>query len=463
MRQFRKAFNRFRFKVLTSEFRERYLYTLLGSFLAVLTWTFITGFLLVPDETDHLRESFEQNKVLQDVLASSGGVLSSPGIDLGYKDADCKACKPGETLGQGLVRPPITANVDMPIGGSPSIIGSAPSIVGGAPSIVSSSHAAPIKSKNSGTKSITDSCTQKTYTCDPTNDKDVAYVYFLNNARGTTVKPWHAQEDLVNLTYFDYTYASVSRLASLTSFPIYILATKSVSEEDLMEYKKISSQVRVRVVTTKYDKLDIKTDKPYHFHTFGKFEVFNPENTDGKKFLAFMDSDTYALHNVDELFCLPKEFAASKRDKVPVALKSAFNSGTFVYTPNAKMYQGLLDDIVANAGTVWQNGEQSILNRRFGQTMNCLPVGYNCVGFGAHGATAKSDKCSIKGPSDEEVWKKRQVMHVKLSDKRFAAALPTIAESWRSYLPKYTPPSPMSEALNVAQPHSVSSRRLLNV
>eukprot|EP00959_Pyramimonas_sp_CCMP1952_P004130 86793-Pyramimonas_sp.AAC.1 len=383
MRTLRKQINWLRFRVAhTTYFNETFIQAFLGVFSAVLLWVFITGVILEMKEKD-----VERPLELYNVRVSSP---PSPQMDIGDSVNDCKACKPGGILEPGLVK---LAKIDKPIDGTPSVIGGAPSFIRGTPSIIPSSNADPVKVKSSETKSITDSCTGKTYTCNPNDLMDeVAYVYFLNNARGTTVKPQHAIEDLVNLTYFDYTYASVKRLASLTSFPIYILATKSVAEEDLLEYKKLSDTVRVRLVTTKYDKLDIKTDKPYHFHTFGKFEVFNPENTDGKKFLAFMDSDSYALHNVDELFCLPKKFAAAKREQVPVALKSAFNSGVFVYSPSAKNYQGLLDDIVANAGTVWQNGEQSLLNRRFGEIMNCLPVGYNCVGFGAYGTSAKSDK-----------------------------------------------------------------------
>mmetsp|Transcript_34615 Transcript_34615/g.58134 ORF Transcript_34615/g.58134 Transcript_34615/m.58134 type:complete len:375 (-) Transcript_34615:1640-2764(-) len=284
-------------------------------------------------------------------------------------------------------------------------------------------------------KTITDSCTQKQYTCDPTVDTNNGFVYFLNNAQALTVKSYHAQHGLEHLNYFHYTYASVKRLTQLTLLPIYILATNSVDEKYLNDFRKLSSAVNVRVIRTQYDKLNISTVKPYHYHTFGKLEVFNPENTDGKMFLAFMDSDTFALHNIDEIFCLPKRFGAVKRDNVPTSLRHSFNSGVFVFSPNTSVYQALLDDVVATTGTLWANGEQSILNRRFGPTMSCLPVAYNCVGFGGYGSSAKSAKCSIKGSSDVEVWKRRKVLHVKLSDRRFAEALPSLSASWRTYLP----------------------------
>ena len=142
--------------------------------------------------------------------------------------------------------------------------------------------------------------------------------------------------------------------------------------------------------------------------------------------------DTFSLRNVDELFCSPQgSFGVAKRDNAKDA--SHFNSGVFVFTPSTRDYTQLLEDLKNSKRVTWKNGEQTLLNRRFSKRIFCLETGYNCGGF-LNLNSSRSLKCSIQGSSDSEVWAKRQIIHAKLSDKRFASSLPTISRRWESYL-----------------------------
>ena len=142
--------------------------------------------------------------------------------------------------------------------------------------------------------------------------------------------------------------------------------------------------------------------------------------------------DTFSLRNIDELFCSPEgSFGVAKRDNAKDA--SQFNSGVFVFTPSHSEYRQLIEEVKNSKSVTWKNGEQTLLNRRFSKRIFCLETGYNCGGFQTLNSS-RSFKCSIRGSSDSEVWAKRQVVHVKLSDKRFASSLPTISKKWESYL-----------------------------
>ena len=144
--------------------------------------------------------------------------------------------------------------------------------------------------------------------------------------------------------------------------------------------------------------------------------------------------DTFALRNVDELFCSPAgSFGVAKRDHSKDA--AGFNSGVFVFTPSKIEYDNLWKEVKASASQTWKNGEQTLLNVRFANQIFCLETGYNCGGFLVLNSS-RSLKCSISGNSDSEVWAKRQIIHAKLSDKRFASSLPTISKKWESYLQK---------------------------
>jgi len=142
--------------------------------------------------------------------------------------------------------------------------------------------------------------------------------------------------------------------------------------------------------------------------------------------------DTFALRNVDELFCSPAgSFGVAKRDHV--GDPAAFNSGVFVFSPSANDYNSLWKSLKSFKNVVWTNGEQTLLNKRFSKRIFCLETGYNCGGFLTLNSS-KSLKCSIKSDFDSEVLRTRQIVHVKLSDKRFASSLPTISKMWESYL-----------------------------
>jgi len=142
--------------------------------------------------------------------------------------------------------------------------------------------------------------------------------------------------------------------------------------------------------------------------------------------------DTFALRNIDDMFCSPSgSFAVAKRHNSKDA--SGFNSGVFVYTPSLGVYNFLMQSVKDNKDMTWKNGEQTLLNRKFSKQIFCLDTGYNCGGFLTINSS-RSLKCSIFGNSDSEVWAKRQIIHAKLSDKRFASSLPTIAAKWKTYL-----------------------------
>ena len=135
--------------------------------------------------------------------------------------------------------------------------------------------------------SIQDTCTKQFYFCSP-NISDSCYVYFLAQPDSKVLPVEKALIRLRNLTYFDYTYASVSRLAELTTFPILVLSTSalSVSRREMLE--GISANIRIKEVVPKYLNFNIKTTKIRHVHTFGKYEVFRPENTLGFQRVVFM-------------------------------------------------------------------------------------------------------------------------------------------------------------------------------
>jgi len=50
----------------------------------------------------------------------------------------------------------------------------------------------------------------------------------------------------------------------------------------------ISANIQVKKVVPKYLNFNIKTTKIRHVHTFGKYEVFRPENTLGFQRIVFM-------------------------------------------------------------------------------------------------------------------------------------------------------------------------------
>eukprot|EP00959_Pyramimonas_sp_CCMP1952_P329646 6901844-Pyramimonas_sp.AAC.1 len=70
--------------------------------------------------------------------------------------------------------------------------------------------------------------------------------------------------------------------------------------------------------------------------------------------------------------------------------------------------------------------------------MSCLDLKYNCGGFS--GVDLNSQKCDLRVTTDREIWKTRSVVHVKLSQMKMMATMPTIAAKWRNHLPQTVQP-----------------------
>lgn len=138
--------------------------------------------------------------------------------------------------------------------------------------------------------SLEDSCTGRVYNCE-IHRKKFSYVYFLTSPSSPAVSAAGSPKKIYeNLTYYDYTYASISRLSDLTDLPILIMVTSDISETEASGLRSISPQVLMKQVSPGYLKYSINTTKKRHIHTFGKYEVFNPENTMNFERLFFMVS-----------------------------------------------------------------------------------------------------------------------------------------------------------------------------
>ena len=68
------------------------------------------------------------------------------------------------------------------------------------------------------------------------------------------------------------------------------MVTHDLSEIDASGLRGISPRVVIKQVSPGYLKFSINTTKKRHVHTFGKYEVFNPENTLNFERLVFMVS-----------------------------------------------------------------------------------------------------------------------------------------------------------------------------
>eukprot|EP00241_Pyramimonas_parkeae_P005677 CAMPEP_0114251402 /NCGR_PEP_ID=MMETSP0058-20121206/15250_1 /TAXON_ID=36894 /ORGANISM="Pyramimonas parkeae, CCMP726" /LENGTH=404 /DNA_ID=CAMNT_0001365199 /DNA_START=201 /DNA_END=1415 /DNA_ORIENTATION=+ len=296
--------------------------------------------------------------------------------------------------------------------------------------------------------SVKDLCAKPkavTYTCVPGENGAVAYVYFLNNSTGYAV-PRRGRDPDDNHTYFQYTYAAISQLQSLTTLPIVLLVTSGVPKVQREKFLAIGNNVQVREIKPMYERqaAGMQTDRAYHLHSFGKLEVLNPEWLGDFSAIISMDTDTFVLRAPDEVFCLgPKvKFAAAKRIH---ALNSGFNSGFFFARPSKKSYGGVSKMMLDNAHsheTGGDNpnsfGEQPLLNAFFEDSnANCIGVEYNCGGFGPPAVGAASFKCGIDKEDESEVLSTRAVLHVKLSQRKQAERLPKIAAMWRARIPPH--------------------------
>ncbi|KAJ3108477.1 hypothetical protein HDU97_001184 [Phlyctochytrium planicorne] len=97
--------------------------------------------------------------------------------------------------------------------------------------------------------------------------------------------------------------------------------------------------------------------------TFTKFHVFNPEVMGGYERVAFLDADAFAVRNVDDIFAYldgGATFAAAPDAGWP----DIFNSGVFVTTPQADIFEALLKE--ASEKGSFDGGDQGILNSFFG-------------------------------------------------------------------------------------------------
>lgn len=134
---------------------------------------------------------------------------------------------------------------------------------------------------------VKDTCTQKKYSCVIDSEK-FCYVYFLAEPSGIVVREDMAKPEFRNLPYFDYTFASISRLAELTLLRILILVTHDVTQQQILFLRDISQQILVKQIIPAYTKMSISTVKSRHIHTFGKYEVLLPSNTMGFSRLVYM-------------------------------------------------------------------------------------------------------------------------------------------------------------------------------
>jgi len=134
---------------------------------------------------------------------------------------------------------------------------------------------------------LEDTCTKKTYSC-TMDKKKFSYIYFLAQPYSLVVNEDKVKPEFDKLNYLDYTVASVSRLAELTTLPILILITRELQDHHIAFLQSISKQVIIRKVVPAYQNMSIRTSKQRHVHTFGKYEVFLPKNTVGFSRLVFM-------------------------------------------------------------------------------------------------------------------------------------------------------------------------------
>ncbi|KAJ3163467.1 hypothetical protein HDU86_000046 [Geranomyces michiganensis] len=95
--------------------------------------------------------------------------------------------------------------------------------------------------------------------------------------------------------------------------------------------------------------------------TYTKLHVFNPQTTGADK-VAFFDADAFATRNVDAIFDYVQGdavFAAAP----DIGWPDCFNSGVFVATPRADIFQGLVR-AAATSGS-FDGGDQGVLNDYF--------------------------------------------------------------------------------------------------
>lgn len=283
------------------------------------------------------------------------------------------------------------------------------------------------------TRKVLDVCSHRRYSCLPGKHGKVGYCVYISNSSGYAVPRRGRDVDDV-LTYFDYIYALVSKLVSVTSFPVVILVTSEVAATHRTQWTSISpGQVEVREILPGYTSIDgLEATRTYHYFSFGKLEVLNPRWVGDFSKLIVFDPDTFALKCVDEAFCLPGKFAAVRRAHAPT---SRFNAGFMVVSPNRRDYSNIFQMLQVRARKERIFGDQPLFNQYFFSQMSCLGAEYNCGGF-ADVEGIESLKCGIPSGSDERyLLTNRSVLHLKMSQRKIFERLPIISKEWRSHLP----------------------------
>lgn len=295
-------------------------------------------------------------------------------------------------------------------------------------------------------RAVDDPCTGAKHFCDATPGKlRAAYVLSLYELGGSTIDDSEVKE-IDATTFFDYAYAAVLRLATLTDFPIVLLCNEADKARDEMRMiANIRSTVEVTAVPNKFIRDHLKPSeregrqmREKHKHTYNNLYIYSPEF--GRRFeaIAFIDVDMFIMRNVDEVFCARGSLVPTRR---PENRNSDFNSGFYVYRPAAGDWakvERALDAIVNRKGEL-KRGIQGVLNVAFGEAAGkgpCLPVGYNCAGWTGppYEKFVASTKCGFQHES-QLLLQAQPVIHAKLSMPKYSKWLPTVSRMWAEYLP----------------------------
>jgi len=149
-------------------------------------------------------------------------------------------------------------------------------------------------------------------------------------------------------TYFDYGYASIARLRSLTSFPITLLVDREALENQYMR----SSLALIQKFDVKIEEVPVwfirnylsnnnsrKQSREKHRYTYYNLYIFHPEFSKRYSKIIFLDIDTFVLRNIDELFCSDAYLAAAQRVN---NVRSDFNSGVYLYSPQKSDFRTVM-------------------------------------------------------------------------------------------------------------------------
>ena len=152
-------------------------------------------------------------------------------------------------------------------------------------------------------------------------------------------------------------------------------------------------------------------------NVFTKLQAWNLTEFDK---LVFLDADTIALQNVDELFERPS-FAAGPDYFVP----DRFNSGVMVLDPSTATYEAMRTALRGSAS--YDGGDQGFLNEFFADwyampIANRLPPGYNMHHFIL--------QFLISHPSLKSMAKEAKIIHYTLQKPWMTPTLAGGSELW---------------------------------